>query len=130
MIGVFNTFRNRIFGLTAAVLMSLVAICQQPLATPERTPEQEADKLTEVMKRTLTLTEEQEPTVYQINLKYAKLRRNVKDRTEAMQNRQKKNEELKQVLTQRQYELLLMHHQQNRQKMNTRPEAIRVVPQP
>lgn len=107
-------FHRILLVLLLAVLCG-IARAQQPADMPERTPEQEADKLTEVMQRTLNLTEEQLPQVYQINLKYARLRRTTQDRTQAMQNRQNKGAELKQVLTQRQYELLLMHHQQSRQ---------------
>lgn len=105
----------------------MLGSAQQTEPSPERTPEQEADKLTEVMTRTLNLTDKQVPQVYSINLKYAHLRRQPHDRSQAMTNRQRKYEELKTVLTPEQFEVLMMHQQQSRQAV-ARPQAVIVKP--
>lgn len=77
---------------------------------PERTPEQEASKQTEVLQRELNLTPEQSLQIYAINLKYAKERQQSNTRTDAIERMKRKNADYQKVLTKEQYE-----HLQNKQ---------------
>ncbi len=92
------------------ILISLICcfvlhtVAQEKCQRPQRTPEQEASKRTEMMKRDLQLTPFQVDTVYKINLKYAHLRRMITTREAMMQSFEKLNAELKKVLTPQQFE--------------------------
>lgn len=74
---------------------------------PIRTPEEEANKMTELLSRELSLTELQKDTVYRIHLKYAKLRRTSNTRQEALQRMNDMTKELLQVMTKKQQESFL-----------------------
>ncbi len=91
--------------------MLLVA---QPPKHVQRTPEQEAAKHTEMMKRDLQLSEEQVDTIYRLNLKYAKLRRLASSREALFQNLDNKRQELKNLLTPSQYEQYINQQQSRR----------------
>lgn len=130
MVFVLNLLKYKLLLIVFAVLTFMSSFAQTPENVVERTPQQEADKLTDVMTRTLNLTEQQVPLVYGINLKYALLRRDTHDRSQALQNRQKKYQELQTVLTPHQYEILLMHHQQSRQPAAKQATIHLASPQP
>ncbi len=70
----------------------------------QRTPEQEATKHTEMMRRDLQLSTEQIDTVYRLNLKYAKARRSATSREELFAFIEKKRQELQRILTKNQFE--------------------------
>jgi Spy/CpxP family protein refolding chaperone len=73
---------------------------------PERTPEQEAEKQTEKLQQELDLTPEQTRQVHEINLKYARRRQQSNSRTEAVERIKEKDNDLRKVLSSRQYEKL------------------------
>jgi Spy/CpxP family protein refolding chaperone len=96
--------------------------------TTERTPltaEERAQKLTDWMKKELTLTAEQEPKVHAINVKYADQMDDIKaeggDRRakfkEAKDTNKAKDEELKTVLTPEQFTKYSEKKQEMRQKI-------------
>jgi hypothetical protein len=76
---------------------SLVAHAQNN-APLSRTPEQEAAKQTEKMQSELGLTTEQCAQIYDINLRYARMRQVSNTRTEAMERIKNKNADIRQVL--------------------------------
>ena len=84
-----------------AMSFSIVATAQSTSVT-DRTPEQEAAKQTEKLQKELNLTPDQAKNVYDINLKYARERKQSNKRTEAVARIKKKNEELSRVLNNRQ----------------------------
>ncbi len=77
---------------------------EHPTQHPQRTPEQEAQKRTERMKRELLLTDTQEAEVYKINLKYAELRRQPATHEDIIARIQAMNAELQAILTPEQFE--------------------------
>ncbi|MGN0236208.1 MAG: hypothetical protein ACI4BD_07880 [Paludibacteraceae bacterium] len=73
--------------------------------TPQRTPEEVARKQTEVLVRDLGIKDSlQADTIYRIHLRYARLRQVSNTRAEHLERVQQMYQELKQVLTQEQYE--------------------------
>ncbi len=82
----------------------------------QRTPEQEAAKHTEMMRRDLQLSTEQIDTIYRLNLKYAKARRLATSREELFTFIEKKRQELQCILTQSQFEQYLRHQQSRHAK--------------
>ncbi len=88
---------------------------QQP-HHPKRSPEEEAAKHTEMMKRNLNLTAYQLDTIFLINLRFAKLRRTARSRNEVMDFFMQLNEELRNILTIEQYEKHLQLQKEHRQK--------------
>ena len=84
--------------LLFAMSFPIVATAQSTSVT-DRTPEQEAAKQTEKLQKELNLTSDQAKNVYDINLKYARERKQSNRRTEAVTRIKKKNEELSRVLS-------------------------------
>ena len=76
-----------------------IAATAQSTSVTDRTPEQEAAKQTEKLQKELNLTSDQAKNVYDINLKYARERKQSNRRTEAVTRIKKKNEELSRVLS-------------------------------
>lgn len=74
----------------------------QGTSVTDRTPEQEAAKQTEKMQKELNLTPEQAKDVYDINLKYARERKQSNKRSDAVSRIKKKNEEISKILNARQ----------------------------
>ncbi len=77
-------------------------VTAQNTAVGNRSPEQEATKQTEKYQKELKLTDDQVKLVYDINLKYARERKQSNNRTEAVSRIRKKNEEISRVLNQKQ----------------------------
>ncbi len=106
--------------LMLMMLFSVACVAQTmqlvPCPHPERTPQQEAEKHTEVMARRLQLSAWQVDTVYAIHLKYARLRRKAACRTDMIQFLEKMNQELRNVLTETQYEQYITHQRDHRPK--------------
>ncbi len=76
---------------------------QSPM--PQRTPEEEAMKQTEMLVRELGLTDEvQRDTLYRMHLKFARLRRTHHTRMDMMNQMTQMTEELKGILTQEQFD--------------------------
>ncbi len=96
--------RYLIIGFFLLLFSSLGA---QETDVPQRTPEEEAMKQTELLQRELELSQEQHDTIYTIYLKYARLRRGSNTRQEALSRLNKMTEEILGVLTPHQRELFL-----------------------
>ena len=84
--------------LSFAITLSIIAAGQSTSVT-DRTPEQEAAKQTEKLQKELDLTPDQVKHVYDINLKYARERKQSNKRTDAVTRIKKKNEEISRVLS-------------------------------
>ena len=97
----------------------------QDSTLPQRTPEEEAMKQTEMLQRELDLTEAQHDTIYIIHLKYANLRRLSNTRQEALERMNKMTEEILGVLTPAQRSLFL-----NKQVSWHTRQAMPRVPRP
>lgn len=97
------------FGLIAAVclLLTLPALAEDNTSRPIRTPEEEARKQTEMLRMELGLTAAQADTIYLINLRHARLRREPMTRGERLTYMNQKNEELLRQLTRAQQEAYL-----------------------
>ncbi len=78
---------------------------QLPKERPKRTPEQEAQRRVEMMSHQLQLTSQQAEKIYQIQLKYARLRRAATKREDFVDLMHEMNEELQMILTQEQFEM-------------------------
>lgn len=85
---------------------SVIAMSQQNVGMPERTPEQEAASQTEKMQRELNLNEKQAKEIFDINLKYAKERQVNKTRSAAVERIRNKDRDVRKVLNREQYERL------------------------
>ncbi len=83
-----------------------INVAAQSTSVTDRTPEQEATKQTEKLQQELNLTTQQAKDIYDINLKYARERKQSNKRTDAMNRIKKKNEEINKVLNNRQKEEL------------------------
>ena len=94
--------------LICTLLFIASVLCAQEIEPrPEHTPEHEAEKQTETMRREINLTPNQAKLIYQINLKYARERQSSEDRrANAMERMRNKNNDYKKVLTPAQYEEL------------------------
>ena len=90
-----------IFLLFLAINIPVFTIAQST-SVADRTPEQEAVKQTEKMQKELNLTSEQTKNVYEINLKYARERKQSNKRSDAVTRIKLKNEEIGKVLNDRQ----------------------------
>lgn len=75
---------------------------QDNTAVPERTPEQEAARQTEKLQQELQLTSEQTRKVYEVNLKYARARKESNTRSESVKRIKDKESELMNILDARQ----------------------------
>ena len=89
------------------MMTSLVVVAQNDEFRPSRTPEEEAQKQTEMLSRELTLSEQQRDTVYKIHLKYAKLRQVSNTRAEGLARLNAMTQELLSVMTPAQQEAFL-----------------------
>lgn len=78
-----------------------------PAKLPVRTAEEIASKQTEMLSRELGLSEQQRDTIYQIHLKYARMREKSNTRQEAMERMNAMTSELLNVLTPKQREAFL-----------------------
>ena len=76
-----------------------IAATAQSTSVTDRTPEQEPAKQTEKLQKELNLTSDQAKNVYDINLKYARERKQSNRRTESVTRIKNKNEELSRVLS-------------------------------
>lgn len=101
-----RNIRFHIAVLFVAFIFSTSATAQSTSVT-DRTPEQEATKQTEKLQKELNLTAEQVKHVYDINLKYARERKQSNRRTDAVTRIKKKNEEISRVLSEKQNDELL-----------------------
>ncbi|MGC3978321.1 MAG: hypothetical protein QM751_08940 [Paludibacteraceae bacterium] len=91
-----------------AISLTTLTKAQENNVVPDaqRTLELEVSKQTERLQMELSLSSEQIKTVYQINLKYAQARQKIVNRNEALQVLKNKDEEIRRVLTNEQYEQL------------------------
>lgn len=87
--------------------MSAAAWAQNDMCRPARTPEEEAQKQTQMLQRELSLTEQQCDTVYRIHLKYARLRQISNTRAEGVQRMNDMMSELLNVMTKPQQQAFL-----------------------
>lgn len=94
--------KSRIVYIMLFTLLFFASKIAAQTSTDQRTPEQEATKQTEILQSELNLSPEQTKQVYQINLRYEKVRQNTSSRKTALQVIRQKNEEIQQVLTQQQ----------------------------
>jgi hypothetical protein len=90
---------------------------QEKRMISERTIEQEAFKQTEMLKQELDLSAEQSRQMYEINLRYARMRQEETTRTKAMERIKNKNTEIQQILNNYQKERLL-NKQYERSNLN------------
>ena len=85
----------------------MLGVAQNEEFRPSRTPEEEAEKQTEMLYRELSLSEQQRDTVYKIHLKYAKLRQISNTRAEGLQRLNDMTKELLAVMTEEQQQAFL-----------------------
>ncbi len=104
----------------AQVLQPPPPPCPPSSDHPKRTPEEEADKHTEMMKRDLQLTDAQMESIFQIYLNFAKNKQNVKSREEMIVLFKQLNESFKVVLTEEQYQLHIKHQQEVRNRRHNK----------
>ena len=69
------------------------------MSPPERTSDDEALQQTEKLQKELNLSTEQTKQIYEINLRYARLRQKSNTRSEAMERIKNKNAEIQLKLT-------------------------------
>ena len=112
---------------------SLSMLAQGPGNRERRTPEERAKNQTEMMVKELKLDKDQEKKVSEINLKYAKMMDDTRekaggDRDKIRENMrtqmEEKNKELKKILTDDQYKIWQTKQEEmrnNRQRNNNRP---------
>lgn len=87
--------------------MSAAAFAQNDVCRPARTPEEEAQKQTQMLQRELSLTDAQCDTVYKIHLKYATMRQISNTRAESLERMNAMTAELLNVLTKAQRDAFL-----------------------
>lgn len=85
------------------LIFAMSATYAQEPERPRRTPEEEAEKYTQMLQRELGLDSIQRDTVYKINLKYARLRRISNTRAENLDRMNRLTTELQGVLTAKQF---------------------------
>lgn len=99
---------KKIFIIAAILLPAVLALkAQQDTRFPLRTPECEAQKGVEQMRRDLSLTDNQLDTVYRIHLKYALLRRQTTTRAEMIEQLNQMTEDFRRVLTPEQFTVFM-----------------------
>ena len=87
--------------------ITCVALAQKPATTPQRTPEQEAAKQTDMLTRVLPdLSDVQKQQLYDINLKYIKERAKHPERNAAIERLKRKQADYQNILTETQFEIL------------------------
>ena len=84
-------------------LLPMIFLGQQSENRPVRSPEQVAEKQTEMLNRELGLTPEQRDTIYKMHLKYAQLRKESEPRDSTMARFTQMKAELKNILNKEQY---------------------------
>jgi len=90
------------------ILTTLIFGCINPVSSqdtntiPDRTPEQEAARQTEKLQQELQLTPEQTRKAHEINLKYARARKESNSRSESIQRLKDKETDLMRILDSRQ----------------------------
>ena len=99
-------FLKVIFIISSIFVLNVSIYSQENNSTPERSPEQEAAKQTEMLQQELNLNAEQSRIIHEINLKYARERQNSNSRSEALRRIKNKESELQQVLNSDQYDRL------------------------
>ena len=92
-------------------------------STKTRTPEQRAEHLTNWMSKKLTLTAEQRPKIYNVNLKYASL--NQEARTNDADDRKAMHQELKANETEREAEFKTILTPEQFQSFQTAKQELR-----
>ncbi len=108
------------------MIVSAHLLVAQPPQHVQRTPEQEAAKHTEMMKRDLQLTASQVDTIYNLNLKYAQLRREVASREAWHTCLEQKDIELQAILTPEQYEQHILRQRTNTHHVHRAPTVLRL----
>ena len=104
------------------ILILFTSICftadgQEKTKIPDRTIEQEAFKQTEKLQQELNLSAEQSRQMYEINLRYARMRQEETTRSKAMERIKNKNAEIQLILNSFQKERLL-NKQYERSNLN------------
>lgn len=89
--------------LLVMIIFGCMQLSAQEYVRPHRTPEEEAEKFTEMLQRELELDSAQRDTIYKINLKYARLRRMSNTRAENLDRMNRLTTELQGVLTAKQF---------------------------
>lgn len=115
---------KRIYIFAICLTMAFAVAAQEEMRRPQRTPEQMADKQTEMMQRDLNLTQEQRDTVSSILLKYARMYKVNEDRDVRMLRMEFMQKELQQVLTEEQF---LIYMQKVRDRGPRKQAAQRMV---
>lgn len=87
--------------------ISFAAFAQNDVCRPSRTPEEEAQKQTQMLQRELSLTEQQCDTVYRIHLKYAIMRQVSNTRAESLERMNAMTAELLNIMTKAQKDAFL-----------------------
>ena len=97
----------RILYIVLFLILGLIAMAQKQASTPQRTPEQEAAKHTEMLARILpNISEKQKQALYDIHLKYIRERQEQPGRTATVERIRRKYIDYQDVLTEAQYEIL------------------------
>jgi hypothetical protein len=138
--------KKSIFTLVLGLLVSGMAIAQvnpghskenplhlggpgaSKIAKENITPEQIAKRQTENMKRRLELTADQEKTVYELNLKFAKEQSAIREnmitlRKQMLKNAKDKDSLIKNVLTPDQRKFQALYQELNRERMKNRMQG-------
>jgi len=89
--------------LTTLIIGCINTVSSQDINTiPDRTPEQEAARQTEKLQQELQLTPEQTRKAHEINLKYARARKESNSRSESIQRLKDKETDLMRILDSKQ----------------------------
>lgn len=106
---------KQLVSLSLLVLLSLftMAQTQDNDCQPQRKPEEIARKQTEMLIRELSITDSSKiDALYNVHLKYARIRQISNTRAEDLERLQQLYSELKQILTPEQYERFMNHQVQ------------------
>lgn len=98
---------KRFYIFAICLVFAIMAAAQEDTRRPQRTPEQMAEKQTEMMQRDLSLTQTQRDTVSSILLKYARMYKANEDRDVRMIRMEFMQKELQQVLSEEQFSLYM-----------------------
>ncbi len=97
-------YLKRAILILVAIVSVVFGAFGQENVRPMRTPEQEAQRRTEMMSKQLQLSVAQAEKVYQLQLKYARLRRTATKREDFIALMHKMTDELQWLLTKEQFE--------------------------
>jgi len=103
---------KRFFSIVLVALLSGIMMAQEPSRDPrpQRTPEEEALKQTTRLVRELRIKDSARiDTIYRMHLKYARYRQKGLTRAENMERMQAIHDELKLLLTPKEFELFMNH---------------------